>query len=124
MIAITIVFIGLVAMVFIVYPLIKKENRAPKENEVNNGRGDLVLEKESVYASLKELEFDYQTGKLSWEDYERLRSDLESMAVSLLKKADRAKEGKDRKKTIEEEIELEVLRLRKKKDLSADEERI
>ncbi len=109
---------------FIVYPLIKKENRAPKENEVNNGRGDLVLEKESVYASLKELEFDYQTGKLSWEDYERLRSDLESMAVSLLKKADRAKEGKDRKKTIEEEIELEVLRLRKKKDLSADEERI
>nr|NIN92678.1 hypothetical protein [bacterium]NIO18670.1 hypothetical protein [bacterium] len=91
---------------------------------VNNGRGDLVLEKESVYASLKELEFDYQTGKLSWEDYERLRSDLESMAVSLLKKADRAKEGKDRKKTIEEEIELEVLRLRKKKDLSADEERI
>lgn len=123
MTAITMVLIGLVAVLFIIYPLIKRKNNTSKENKANNEPQDLVLEKESVYASLKELEFDYQTGKLSREDYEGLRSQLESIAVSLLKKADRVKEGKGREKTIQEEIELEVLRLRKKKDLPADKER-
>lgn len=123
MTAITMVLIGLVAVLFIIYPLIKRKNNTSKENKANNEPQDLVLKKESVYASLKELEFDYQTGKLSREDYEGLRSQLESIAVSLLKKADRVKEGKGREKTIEEEIELEVLRLRKKKDLPADKER-
>ncbi|MFQ5834494.1 MAG: c-type cytochrome biogenesis protein CcmI [bacterium] len=123
MTAITMVLIGLVAVLFIIYPLIKRKNNTSKENKANNEPQDLVLKKESVYASLKELEFDYQTGKLSREDYEGLRSQLESIAVSLLKKADRVKEGKGREKTIQEEIELEVLRLRKKKDLPADKER-
>jgi cytochrome c-type biogenesis protein CcmI len=121
---ITMVFISLAAVVFIVYPLIKRGNSTSRENRANNELRDLVLEKESVYASLKELEFDYRTGNLSRNDYEELRSELESVAVSLLKKADQAKEEKDRQKTTEQEIELEVLRLRKKKDFPPDKERI
>ncbi len=124
MLTIALAFISLVAVVFIVYPLIKRENNNRKENKVNNKLQDLVLKKESVYASLKELEFDYRTGKLSPEDYEELRSELKDIAVSLLKKADREKEEKDREKTIEEEIELEVLKIRKKKDLPPHKERI
>ena len=124
MLTIALAFISLVAVVFIVYPLIKRKNNNRKENKVNNKLQDLVLKKESVYASLKELEFDYRTGKLSPEDYEELRSELKDIAVSLLKKADREKEEKDREKTIEEEIELEVLKIRKKKDLPPHKERI
>jgi cytochrome c-type biogenesis protein CcmI len=123
MTAILMIFISLAAVVFIIYPFIKRQNNTPKENKTNNELRDLVLKKKSVYASLKELEFDYRTGKLSRQDYEGLRSDLESIAVSLLRQADRAKEEKDRQKTIEEEIELEVLKLRKKKDLLSYEER-
>ncbi|TET46086.1 c-type cytochrome biogenesis protein CcmI [Candidatus Aerophobetes bacterium] len=123
MLTIALAFISLVAVVFIVYPLIKRENNNRKENKANNKLQDLVLKKESVYASLKELEFDYRTGKLSPEDYEELRSELKDIAVSLLKKADREKEEKDREKTIEEEIELEVLKIRKKKDLPPHKER-
>ncbi len=122
MIEIRMVFIGLVVAGFIIYPLIRGKNSTPGKNRANDKLQDFALEKESVYASLKELEFDYRTGKLSRQDYEGLRSELESTAVSLIKKADRAKEEKDRQKTTEEEIELEVLRLRKKKDLSTDKE--
>lgn len=122
MIEIRMVFIGLAVAGFIIYPLIRGKNSTPGKNRANDKLQDFALEKESVYASLKELEFDYRTGKLSREDYEGLRSELESTAVSLIKKADRAKEEKDRQKTTEEEIELEVLRLRKKKDLSTDKE--
>lgn len=115
--------ISLVAVAFIIYPLLKGENSIAEETRVDDGLGDMALRKESVYASLKEVEFDYQTGKLSREDYEGLRSDLESMALSLLKKADRVKEGKDRNRTVEEEIELEVLEVRKKKGLSPHKKR-
>ncbi|MFQ6067896.1 MAG: c-type cytochrome biogenesis protein CcmI [bacterium] len=123
MTAILMVFISLATAVLIVYPLIKRRSNTPKKNKASNELRDFVQKKESVYANLKELEFDYLTGKLSRQDYEGLRSELESIAVSLLKKADRVKEEKVREKTIEEEIELEVLRLRKKKDLPADKER-
>ena len=122
MIEISMVFVGLAVVGFIIYPLITGKNSTPGQNRANDKLQDFALEKESVYASLKELEFDYRTGKLSRQDYEGLRSELESTAVSLIKKADRAKEEKDRQKTTEEEIELEVLRLRKKKDLSTDKE--
>lgn len=123
MIEISMVFVGLAVAGFIIYPLIRGKNSTPGKNRANDKLQDFALEKESVYASLKELEFDYRMGKLSRKDYEGLHSELENTAVSLIKKADRAKEGKGREKAIEEEIELEVLRLRKKKDLSADKER-
>ncbi|KKM18937.1 hypothetical protein LCGC14_1660710 [marine sediment metagenome] len=123
MIWMTMALISLAAVAFIVYPLLKGENSIVQEKRADDGLGDIALRKESVYASLKEVEFDYQTGKLSREDYEGLRSDLESMALSLLKEADRPKEEKDRHKTIDEEIELEVLKARKKKALSSHKER-
>ena len=123
MIWLTMALISLAAVAFIIYPLLKRENGVVEEKRADDGLGDIVLGKESVYASLKEIEFDYQTGKLSREDYQELRSDLESMALSLLKRADGVKEEKDRHKTIDEEIELEVFKVRKKKGLSSHKER-
>ncbi len=123
MIWMTMALISLAAVAFIVYPLLKGENSIVQEKRADDGLGDIALRKESVYASLKEVEFDYQTGKLSREDYEGLRSDLESMALSLLKEADRPKEEKDKHKTIEEEIELQVLKVRQEKGLSSAKKR-
>lgn len=123
MIGIIIGFISLLAMAFIIYPLLKKENSIAEKERVEDESGDTVLKKESVYGGLKELEFDYHTGKLSREDYQELRSELESIALSLLKRADRPKEEKDRHKTVEEEIELEVLKVRNKKGLSSHKEK-
>jgi hypothetical protein len=48
----------------------------------------LVVAKESAYVALKDLEFDYKTGKLDEEDYDQLKSRYEAEAVSVLKQMD------------------------------------
>ncbi|MHB8947165.1 MAG: zinc ribbon domain-containing protein [Bacillota bacterium] len=53
-------------------------------------------EKETIYATLAELEYDYATNKLSKEDYEGLKTELETQALALIKR--------------EEAIEAEILR--------------
>lgn len=52
-------------------------------------------EKETIYATLAELEYDYATNKLSMEDYEGLKADLETQALTLIRR--------------EEAVEAEVL---------------
>ena len=90
--------------------------------------GQLLLQKESTYLNLKELEFDYRMGKLSQSDYDRARSRLERMALVLLEKIDQLKQQKERGKEIKEEkeeieieIEQEVLKMRQAKTLEETE---
>ena len=46
---------------------------------------DLILRKDTVLESIKELEFDRQTGKLSEEDFQRLDGRLRQQAIVLLR---------------------------------------
>ena len=48
----------------------------------------LLVRKEETLLSIKELEFDYKTDKLSKEDYEELRRKLETSAVAILERID------------------------------------
>jgi len=52
---------------------------------------DLLAEKRTVYAAIKELEFDYRAGKLAREDYEQARRAYERRAVTLLEQIDRVR---------------------------------
>jgi hypothetical protein len=52
------------------------------------GPSDLLARKEAAYSALKELEFDYQTRKLSPEDYEELRAIYRVEAAEALKAMD------------------------------------
>lgn len=54
----------------------------------NHSANDLVERKESIYSAIKEIEFDYQMGKLSDEDFKALRQQYKDEAVNLLKKID------------------------------------
>ncbi len=49
---------------------------------------ELLSQKESTYAAIKELDFDYRMGKLSAEDYKALRDQYEQQAILLLKQLD------------------------------------
>jgi len=62
----------------------------------NHKANDLVERKESIYSAIKEIEFDYQMGKLSEEDFKALRQQYKEEAVNLLKKIDQlqSKPGK------------------------------
>ncbi|MCG8604927.1 zinc ribbon domain-containing protein [bacterium] len=76
---------------FVAVPLIsaRVRERVGVASESNHGAGDLVERKESLYAAIKEIEFDYQMGKLSETDFKELRQQYKNDAIGLLKKIDK-----------------------------------
>ncbi|HEX9653523.1 MAG TPA: zinc ribbon domain-containing protein [bacterium] len=84
-----IIFLLLTAAVsyFVVSPIMqsRRENLMKDSNHKAN---DLIDRKEAIYAAIKDIEFDYQMGKLSEEDFQMLRQQYKDEAVGLLKKID------------------------------------
>lgn len=122
MLIVFLVVISVLVFTVIVYPLLKGVKDTEKKSSVKDQLAQLLLQKESSYLDLKELELDYRMGKLSQPDYEKLRSKLERASVALLKEVEQLKQGKHREKEnkgeINQEIEQEILRMRriKKRD--------
>lgn len=71
----------------------------------------LQQRKEDVYAAIKEMDFDFEMGKISEEDYRELKSQYKAKALEILKELDTVDGGED----IDAAIERDVHRLRKKK---------
>ena len=70
-------------------------------------RLELSERKEQLYASIKELEFDHRVGKISRDDHDSLRTELESQAVDVLSRLRRLEEqDPDRglRRRIEEDV--------------------
>lgn len=107
------VLLGVGALIFVGYPLFKRElsqeslEEEPRDLELQK----LLFEKEQALAALKELDFDYETGKLDEEDYEHLKDRYRAKTLSLLKEIDQTRAVED----IEEEIEKEVAQVREKR---------
>ncbi|MBI2916971.1 MAG: zinc ribbon domain-containing protein [Chloroflexi bacterium] len=64
----------------------------------------MAAAKESTYAAIKELEFDYRAGSLSQEDYRDLESRYKRKAAALLQVEDARHSEADRRAQIEAEI--------------------
>ncbi len=86
------------AMFFVGYPVFKGQGYRGKGQEENERLGGLIHKKELAYTAIKDLEFDYKTGKLSEEDYKELKNKYETEALLILKEIDEF--GK--KKTVKE----------------------
>ncbi len=72
---------------FIAYPFLQKRQKK-MSFAVNHRAEELESRKAQIYAAIKDIDFDFQMGKLSKEDYEQLRSQYKSQAVGLLKQVD------------------------------------
>jgi len=48
----------------------------------------MLVEKETIYAAIQELDFDFKSGKLSAEDHQSLRQRHEERAAALLQTID------------------------------------
>ncbi len=59
------------------------------EPDDSEPRSPLARERARLYADLSELQFDYQAGKLSEEDFHDLRREIELKAARLLEESDR-----------------------------------
>jgi len=94
------VAIGVAA--FVGYPLL--EGRKRTAGLGNHRAVDLEERKKAIYAQIKDIDFDYATGKLSDEDYQELRARYKREAASVLREIDEvqarrssAKRGRKRK---------------------------
>ena len=96
------IFLASVVSLYVVFPIVQAKTRFGNWQESSNHHaGDLIDRKEAIYAAIKDIEFDFEMGKLSKEDYEELRQQYKDDAVGLLKKIEQkqmkvAKGGKNR----------------------------
>jgi len=107
-------FIGILLTVltfaFITYPLFKQ--KSPSVDSVKDEKlQELLSNRDTTYSMLKELEFDFQSGILTGEDYRDLEARYKRKAISLLKDINDLEKGS----WVEEEIERQVLELRRSK---------
>ena len=77
-----------------------------RQSEATRARAELVIEKDAVLRSLKDLEFERAVGKLSDEDFARLDAQFRAKAKIILKQLDDdLKEHRDKaQKLLDEEL--------------------
>ncbi len=95
---------------FIAYPLFKRRLGSGVSVEDEKFR-ELYSKRDTTYAMLKELEFDFQSGILTEEDYLDLEARYKRKAISILRDADDLEKGSE----AEDEIEKQVQELRQGK---------
>jgi hypothetical protein len=99
--------LALLAIGFVAWPL--WQPGAVVRLDDDNPLTELIQRKDSVLLSIKELEFDYQTGKLSAQDYQRLDHRLRQQAIGLLRQLEKAAPDSA---NLEAELEAAILRQR------------
>ena len=95
-------------------PLFRKEHTV-ESAIIEETEWDLLLrKKEVVLANIQDLDFEYKCGKLSEEDYNRIRSEMSSEAAVVLQEIDQIESSADLDALIRREISA-----RKKKSKAA-----
>ena len=93
MILVLALIIGIVALLYVVYPLLRTSQRwddtsPPEEPETTAQLSDLLTRQQETYAALRELALDYESGALDAPTYQRQRQRYERRALALLKALD------------------------------------
>lgn len=86
------VFVG--TLMFVVQPLIQHTLSKTEEFEDTTLR-NLEQEKFNLYAQIKEIDFEYEMGKLSYRDYSYQRDELMSKASNVVEEMRKHKERKN-----------------------------
>ncbi len=103
-IVITIISIGI--LYYVVYPLRRPKYRfagIPGDSG-DNRISSLQQSKNETLKAIKEIDFEYQMGNLSEEDYESLKADYQDRALQILQKIDQLQNGNQDDDPIEAEI--------------------
>jgi len=93
---------------FIIWPLFRQKQLHRESASANERLQELHSKRDTAYAMIKELEFDYQSGILAEDDYRELESKYKGKAVNILKNLDTLAKGADP----DDEIEKRVRELR------------
>ena len=96
-----------ILVLYIGYPFFATRRPAQSPTTSATSAKDLLERKEQLYAGIKELEFDRNTGKLAEEDYRLLRAELEGEALGVLRQLDQLN-GEVDGATLQSRIEADV----------------
>ena len=95
-------------LVFILYPIVKWQHASLEREE--DELTDSEARKRLALLSLRDVEYDFLSGKLDQEDYRSLKSDLTSEALAALEEDEAARES--RGQGADSGIEAEIARIR------------
>jgi hypothetical protein len=86
------IVIALMVIGWIAWPVLRKTIVSePLQNSMQDPIAYLESQKEMLYQSIRELDFDFETGKLSKQDYQDMRAKIEHDTIDVMKQMDRAK---------------------------------
>jgi RNA polymerase subunit RPABC4/transcription elongation factor Spt4 len=123
-IIVILVLLTILALGAVAYPLwAGGEEQKWEESPPDQALEDLLVQKEAAYAAIKDLDFDYQMGKLSAGDYAEMKDRYKGKAISVLKQLDEltpeaTASAVDSGMEPAEQIEAEVRALRQEKGVA------
>ncbi len=88
--------IVVLSLIFVAWPFLglgRERAVAAEKSKLNGEMERLVAEREAVFAVIRDLDFDYETGKLTDEDYQQQRETWVARGVAVLKAIDSLKQG-------------------------------
>ena len=104
----------LMALSLVVYvgePLVRRAASRLSGREDDDSTAHLLLQKETLYGAIRDLEFDFHTGKVDQKDYDELRQQLEGEAIHILRQLDVV----DPLLAFDNEVEQQVRQLRQRR---------
>lgn len=105
--------VAALAIAFVAYPLLRRSTAAGSYTTRDDELDQLLAAREGAYRAIRDLDFDYQTGKLAEEDYRQLRAKYAARAVSVMQALDqRDEEGEGL--ALDTVLEQEILEARRK----------
>ena len=104
------ILIALTVMATLFRPLFSRQQEGGRASRVNGRRRQLLEEREIIYETIRDLDFDYRMGKVEEDDYHQTRARYESQAIDVLKAIDGAGGRMD---AVEDRVEQEIAGLRR-----------
>ncbi len=99
---------------YISYPLLRKSQGETVDADSNERGVELFAERDNINAALADLDFEYECGKVSDEEYQRLRQELLQDVASVSARIESAS-AISQKPQSEDAVEAEIARYKKQK---------
>lgn len=96
------------SVAYVLWPLFSRS--VPAIPEEDDQLTELLSRKDGLMIAIKDLEFDYQVGKLSEEDYQRFDTRLRQQAISYMQQIDKLAPQTNQ---LDDSLEAEIARQRK-----------
>ena len=93
MITIVLLLLGAGVLLFIFAPVFSGYPYRILSSSASNGGDDLMTQKQNAYNNILDLDFEYTMGRITEEDYRRLRDEYKQDAAQILERIDRIEKG-------------------------------